>query len=114
MARNGSDTSTRVTVLENQVETIHNNVIKLEQKIDSNYATLHSRISDMRDDLRNDIDSKHEKVIERLDAQAQSSTEQHNALAEKLQTFEKWRWMIMGGAIVLGYVIAHIRLENLF
>ena len=114
MARNGNDTTTRVTVLENQVETIHNNVIKLEQKIDSNYATLHSRISDMRDDLRNDIDTKHEKVIERLDVQAHASSEQHSALSEKIQTFEKWRWMIMGAAVVLGYVIAHVKLENLF
>lgn len=114
MARNGTDSSVRITVLENQVHSIHTNVEKLEQKIDSNYATLHSRISDMRDDLREDIDSKHERVMEKLDEQARSSSEQHLAIAEKIQTFERWRWMIMGGAIVLGYVIAHIKLENLF
>jgi hypothetical protein len=27
---------------------------------------------------------------------------------------EKWRWMIMGGALVVGYVLAHIKMENLF
>lgn len=109
-----ADTDTRVTVLETQVESISTNIVKIEQKMDSNYATLHSRISDLRDDLRNDIDSKHEKVIEKLDNQAKNSSEQHKAIADKIQSFEKWRWMIMGGAIVLGYVLAHLKLERLF
>jgi hypothetical protein len=32
----------------------------------------------------------------------------------KLATFEKWRWMIMGGALVAGYVLAHVKLEKFF
>ena len=32
---------------------------------------------------------------------------------EKINKIEKWRWMIMGGALVAGYVLAHIRIENL-
>ena len=87
---------------------------KLEDKIDTNYATLHHRISDMRDDLRSDIETKHDKLIDKLDFQAKSSTEQHKQIAEKLHAVEKWRWMIMGGAIVIGYVLAHLKLEKLF
>jgi hypothetical protein len=49
-----------------------------------------------------------------LDFQAKSSTEQHKQIAEKLHAVEKWRWMIMGGAIVIGYVLAHLKLEKLF
>lgn len=116
MVRNGqtADTPTRVSVLESQLDTLTTNVTKLEDKIDFNYATLHSRISDLRDDLREDIDTKHEKVMEKLDQQAKASAEQHNAISEKVQQFEKWRWMLLGGAIVIGYVLAHIKLENLF
>jgi hypothetical protein len=68
----------------------------------------------MRDDLHKDIETKHDKVIEKLDAQNKSSTEQHRAIAEKIASIEKWRWMIMGGAIVVGYVLAHLKLEKLF
>ena len=63
MSKADLETETRVSVLETQVDSITGSVTKLEQKIDSNYATLHHRISDMRDDLRNDIDTKHEKII---------------------------------------------------
>jgi len=114
MARNGSDTSTRITVLETQVEAISTDINKMGEKIDSNYATLHHRISDMRDDFHKSLEEKHEKVINKLDAQAKLSSDQHQAIAEKVQSFEKWRWMIMGAAIVVGYVLAHIKLENLF
>jgi microsomal dipeptidase-like Zn-dependent dipeptidase len=40
--------------------------------------------------------------------------EQHTLLMQKmdqldsrLSVIEKWRWMIVGGSIVIGYVIAH-------
>lgn len=115
MARVSADTtSSRVSVLESQVETINSNVTKLEQKIDSNYTTLHSRISDLRDDLRSDFEKKNEKVIEKIEEHSKASNEHNLELNKKIAQIEKWRWMIMGGALVLGYVIAHIRLENLF
>ena len=107
------ETETRVSVLETQVDSITGSVTKLEQKIDSNYATLHHRISDMRDDLRNDIDTKHEKIIDKLDSQTKASTDQHKAIAEKISSIEKWRYMMVGGAIVVGYFLAHIKLEKL-
>ena len=64
--------------------------------------------------MHKDIESKHDKVIDKLDQQNKSSTEQHKAIADKIQQIEKWRWMIMGGALVVGYVLAHLKLEKLF
>ena len=113
MAKTDIETETRVSILENQVEHITSNVVKLETKIDSNYATLHHRISDLRDDLRNDIENKHEKLIAKLDERAQDSSEQHKVISEKINSIEKWRWMMVGGAIVIGYFLAHLRLDKL-
>lgn len=114
MARTGAEESARIIVLENQVTTINANVEKLEKKIDSNYVTLHERISSLRDDLHNSIEVKHDKVMEKLEEQSRSSSAQHAAIAQKVQSLEKWRWMIMGAAIVVGYVLAHIKLDKLF
>jgi ElaB/YqjD/DUF883 family membrane-anchored ribosome-binding protein len=114
MARTGAATSTRITVLETQVESISTDINKMSEKIDANYATLHHRISDMRDDFHRSLEEKHEKIMDKLDAQAKASTEQHRAIADKMHVIEKWRWMTMGAAIVVGYVLAHVKLENLF
>lgn len=114
MVKGNQTGSSRISVLESQVETLTTNVVKIEEKIDSNYATLHRRISEMRDDFHTNIEDKHEKVIERIDEQAKASSEQHSKIAEKIHSFENWRWMLIGAAAVVGYFIAHIKLEKLF
>jgi hypothetical protein len=37
-----------------------------------------------------------------------------DSISNRIQTLEKWRWMIFGGAIVAGYMLAHVRLDKLF
>lgn len=103
-----------MTVLETQVSGISHNLEKIEKKIEANYDTLHHRISDLRDDLHDDIEAKHEKVMEKLDDHVKTSDIQNDELKKMISNIERWRWMIMGGALVVGYVLAHIRLENLF
>jgi DNA anti-recombination protein RmuC len=103
----------RITVLETEVKGINRTVEKLEGKIDSNYSTLHHRISEMRDDMIDNIETKHDKVMEKLDEQTKASTDQHKAIADKISSIEKWRYMMVGGSIVMGYILAHIKLEKL-
>lgn len=109
-----NDDSVRLSVLENQVDTLNSNLDKLVDKVESNYATLHHRISELRDDLHNEIEIKNEKIILKLDEHSRSSVLQHQAMADKLADIEKWRWVLVGAAVVLGYFIAHVKLENLF
>lgn len=90
------------------------NVDKLESKIDNNYAVLHSRISDLRDDLRTDFESKQEKVIKKIEEHSESSNQHSQQLNKRIDSIEKWRFMLMGGALVLGYFLAHVKLESLF
>jgi len=112
---NGSaETKARLSVLENNVAYISSSVEKLETKIDNNYAVLHSRISDLRDDLRTDFESKQEKIIQKIEEHSTSSNEHSKELNKRIDDIEKWRWMIMGAALVFGYILAHIKVENFF
>lgn len=108
------DTHSRISVLENNMQIISHNVEKLEGQIDQNYATLHSRISDLRDDLRSDFETKNDRIIEKLEEHNKSSAYQSEILQTRISQIEKWRWMIMGGALVIGYVLAHVKLESFF
>lgn len=47
--------------------------------------------------------------------------EQHNLMMAKLSKMderigiiEKWRWMLIGGALVLGYFLAHVQIGKIF
>jgi len=108
------ETETRVSILETQVSAINTNLEKIESKIETNYNTLHHRISDLRDDLREDFEAKNEKILQKLDEHNMNSMRQTEEIKDRLTQVEKWKWMIMGGAVVIGYVLAHLRLEKLF
>ena len=109
-----TDVKARVTVLETQMLGVAHSVEKIEQKMEGQYQTLHSRISDLRDDITSVVEIKNDRIIEKLEEQATESTKQHKALSERLIDLEKWRWMLIGGAIVVGYIIAHIKIDKLF
>lgn len=108
-----NDTKVRLSLLENNVAIMTHNVEKLEGKIDSNYATLHSRVSELRDDLRADFELKNEKILMKLEEHNNNSIHQNESINEKISKIEKWKWSLMGGAAVIGYFVAHIRLDKL-
>jgi len=63
--------------------------------------------------LENDV----KILVEVLKEIKSDQKEQHNLMMEKIEdlekkmnTIERWRWMIIGGAAVLGYLIAHMQL----
>lgn len=108
-----SDTRARVTVLETQMQSVSQNVEKLETRLEGQYQTLHSRISDMRDDLRTEIDKKHDAMVTMLKEHMKAEQEHHETIQDKMSSMEKWRWMIMGAAGVVGYILAHVKLDKL-
>jgi hypothetical protein len=109
-----TEINTRIGVLETQVQHIDHTIEKLDQRVNTQYETIHSRISDLREDMRKEICDKHEQLVEKLDVQAEVTTSQHKDIQAKIMDIEKWRWILVGGAIVVGYFIAHMKLENFF
>lgn len=109
-----NDTISRISVLESQVLTVNHNIEKLETKVEGQYNALHSRISDMRDDVQKEIADKHTAIVDKLDQQSVNSAAQHKEISAKVAEQEKWRYLLIGGAAVIGYILAHIKIERLF
>ncbi|NBW15101.1 MAG: hypothetical protein EBR82_44580 [Caulobacteraceae bacterium] len=51
------------------------------------------------------------KDIEQLSGKVDSN---HREVVKKISEIEKFRWMMVGGSVIIGYVIAHLKLERLF
>lgn len=107
------DVKSRIASLETQMVNVAEDVRRIDGRVDTQYQQLHSRISDLRDDIRNEIDEKHERLITKLDEHSKAEAENNKSMSSKISAMEKWRWMIMGGAIVVGYILAHVKLEKL-
>ena len=59
---------------------------------------LHSRVTSNYKELTDMITQQHKE-------QAQQMQELRNELAGRVGVLEKWRWLIIGGSIVVGFII---------
>jgi len=96
----------RIAKMEAQVEGIKEDVAAVKQDI----KELHSRVTTTTREITDHIDRK-------IDALAESDEEQHVAMSKKIDAIkdrvdllERWKWMIVGGAIAIGYIIGHTEL----
>jgi putative NADH-flavin reductase len=98
--------SERIAKLETQVEGIKEDVADVKQDI----KDLHSRITTGNREIMDKLDEK-------IDALAKADKEQHETLKKsmdnvknRVDVLENWRWMIVGGAVALGYILGHLEL----
>lgn len=100
----------RVAKLEAQMEDLKGDVADVKQDI----KELHSRITTGNREIMDKLDEK-------IDALAKADKEQHDQLKDsmgkvkdRVDVLERWRWMIVGGAIVCGYLLGHADLITKF
>lgn len=109
------ESSERIAKLETQVDAIKEDVTELK----SDVKDLHSRITTGNREILEKIDSMEHRMEERMDASAVNAAKQHHEIelnvkkditkiAERVDILERWRWMIVGGALVLGYSLSNL------
>lgn len=72
----------------------------------SRIAVLESEVKNAVDELKN--------IRKEQKEQFNSIMERIEKVGERVNILERWRWMIFGGALVVGYILAHVRIEKLF
>lgn len=107
----------RIAKLEAQVESIKDDVKEMRSDI----KDLHSRVSTQTREIVEKMDDMQTRLEHRMAAQSELSKQQHDEMKLELQkdvkqisdrvdVLERWRWMIVGGAIVIGYILGHINI----
>ena len=87
---------------------------KIHDKTDIDIKEVHSRITTISREICDKIDQVESMIESKLLAASESSTRQHieikadienkiNVLSNRVGVLETWRWLIIGGATVLGY-----------
>lgn len=98
------DSIPRISKLEAQVESLKEDVAEVKSDI----KDLHSRITTGNREIMEKIDNKFDslsKLEENAHASVNSSVEK---LSKRVEILETWRWMLMGAAVVIGYLIGNI------
>ena len=107
----------RIARVEAQVDVIKEDVAELKGDV----KELHSRITTGNREIIDKIDAMEGRLEQRMNQSSELAAAQHRqielemkkdvqTISDKVNTLERWRWMIVGGAIVFGYLLSHLEL----
>jgi len=105
----------RIAKLEAQVEGIKEDVKDLKNDV----KEIHSRITTGNREILDKIEDMDNRIEQKMEASAKAAQQQHSEIQAEIQrdirdiskrvsVLERWKWMIIGGAVVLGYVLGHV------
>ena len=96
----------RIAKLEAQMEGLKIDVADVKSDI----RELHSRITTTTREITDHIDDKIDNLAKNDADQHATMTKKIDQMADRVDILERWRWMIVGAAIVCGYLIGHIEI----
>lgn len=78
------------------------------EKFDKTLEKLDERQIDDRKELQSMIDSLRDDIMSELKSIRTDMKSQHDIENKKIEDLNKWRWIVMGGAAVIGWVISRM------
>ena len=109
------ETPERIAKLEAQVESIKEDVTEVKHDI----KEIHSRITTSNREIVDKIDDMQTRLEHKMQANAKISQDQHAEITKdvvedlekmnsRVSALEQWKWYVVGGAAVAGFIIGHI------
>jgi len=87
---------------------------KRRVETDDKIQILHERISSGERELKVNIDKQYDELMTEIKEMRAESTKQHTILSDRITAMEKWMWIVMGGAIVVGVILGHVNFQTFF
>lgn len=88
------------------------NLDEQEKKLEANIMELHSRITKNAEQQTHQMGEMERRMIQAMKDHNRAETEEFQKLRHELQSrvgvLEKWRHIIIGGAIVIGFLLQEI------
>jgi DNA repair exonuclease SbcCD ATPase subunit len=105
----------RIAKLEAQMDALKEDV----QEVKHDIKEIHSRITTSNREIVDKIDDFQTRIEHKMQANAQISQDQHAEIKKdvvadlekmnaRVSALEQWKWYVIGGAAVLGFLLGHI------
>ena len=107
-----ANVSQLLAVQENRLVTQEKMADKLQEHLENNkketeisFKEVYSKISMIEKELTEDMEETKDKVIQRIDELSKEGTGQHNALNDRISKIERYMWLLIGGATIIGFLL---------
>ena len=115
LIRNKMESPERIAKLEAQMDALKEDV----QEVKHDIKEIHSRITTSNREIVDKIDDMQTRLEHKMQANAQISQDQHAEIKKdvvqdlekmnaRVSALEQWKWYVIGGAAVLGFILGHI------
>lgn len=107
------DFESKISKLEAEVAAIKEKVSffsVIYEKFDKTLEKLDERQTEDRKDLQLMIDDLRNDLVQEMRAFREEAAAQHQAQQKKIDELNRWRWLVVGGAAVAGWLISKLGL----
>jgi len=80
------------------------------EKFDKTLEKLDERQNDDRKELQSMMDELRTDIVQEMKSLREDMAAQHAVEKQKIEDLNKWRWFVMGGAVVVGWIISKLGL----
>jgi len=80
------------------------------EKFDRTLDKLEKQHNDELREVHNKIEEIEVSIMDEIKALRQEMKEQHQIEKQKIEDLNKWRWIVMGGALVVGWILSKMGL----
>ena len=105
------DFEARVAKLESEVAAMKEKVsffTVIYEKFDKTLEKLDERQLQDRKEFEMVIDDLRTDIMQEIKAMREDMAKQHDIENRKIEELNRWRWIVMGGAAVIGWVISKL------
>lgn len=104
----------RLEFQEKYSEQLQKLVEKRREETEGNIRDLHNKIDKVERELQEDMDENNRDVIREIKEFKADSERQHKEVNEKMSRMERWMWVLMGGGIVVAWLINRVEISSFF
>ena len=95
-----------LAVHEQNISSLQGDIQERKRLSEKENELLHQRISDMKEESARHHKDNHEAVMNKLDKMDNEVSGELKILSSRVTILERWKWWVMGGSWVIGFVIA--------
>lgn len=97
-----------LAVHEQNIGTLGEDIAERKRLAEKETELLHRRITDMKDESAENHRRNHNEIMNKLDKMDEEVGTELKNLSGRVTLLERWKWWIMGGSWVIGFIIATV------
>ena len=105
------DFESRISKIESEVAAMREKVSffsVIYEKFDKTLDKLDERQVEDRKEMQLIIDQMRNELMQEIKAMREDMAKQHDVENKKIEELNRWRWIVLGGAAVVGWIISKL------